>query len=73
MPIPPFLAVKRHDHDKYFSQPCRLAQLFHATATAAVAAATTVDEENCVNHAGLGYCKLKFIGDRCCIVHSLID
>lgn len=46
MPIPPFLAIKRHDHDKYFSQPCRLAQLFHATATAAVAAATTVDEEN---------------------------
>jgi len=32
------------------------AQLFHAAAAAA-AAATTVDEENCVNHAGLGYCK----------------
>jgi hypothetical protein len=28
------------------------ARLFHA---AAAAAATTVDEENCVNHAGLGY------------------
>lgn len=23
MPIPPFLAVKRHDHDKYFHTPCR--------------------------------------------------
>jgi len=23
MPIPPFLAIKRHDYDKYFHTPCR--------------------------------------------------